>query len=139
MRVRTWLMVLLLATVTGCGGGAGSVVVSTAFPGWSFVFWDGNSSAEQVVDANNDAFAFVAETGCLFNYQTGRENPHFCLGNGNRVFYGGLPMRVVNVRSVVGTCIAAIVDEATGQLIDIALNASGLEVVFLTQLHPALC
>lgn len=44
----------------------------------SFIIWAGNDSSD-LVDANHRAFAFYVNNGCLFNFQTRRANPHFCL------------------------------------------------------------
>lgn len=133
-------MIFLLAALAGCGGGSGSVGVSAFSFDTPFVVWVGNSNGDQVVDFNNHAFAFFADNGCLFNFQTGWENPHFCLTSaGDTAFYGGLRMDIVNVRSVIGTCIAALVDSATGHFIDIELDSFGKEVVFITDFHPDFC
>lgn len=137
-----WAM-LALATLTGCGGYVSVGVSGGDFYDYyddPFIFWRGNSSGDQVVDANNDAFAFYADNGCLHNFRTGRENRDFCLtSGGGTALYGGLAMRVVNIRSVAGTCITGLVNEATGNLIDIELDSLGREVVFITPLRPEPC
>lgn len=93
-----------------------------------------------MVDVNNDAFAFFSDTGCLYNFQTGRENLGFCLNaGGDRVRYGVLAMRIVNVTSAAGTCIAALVEESTAQFVDIATDAFDREAVAVTALRPSPC
>jgi hypothetical protein len=134
MQLRMGLVALLLAALTGCGGGGGD----SAPP--PFVIWAGNSNGDHVVDANNHAFGFFADNGCLFNFQTGRENPLFCLTSaGDTALYGGLRVRIVNIRSVTGVCIAALIDEVTAHFIAIELDSFGNEVVFITDLHPDFC
>jgi len=133
---------LVLATLAGCGGGSTSVsIVGGQQPARrTFIFWSGSSGGERVVDVNNDAFAFFTDTGCLYNFQTGRENQGFCLNaGGDRVRYGVLAMRIVNVTSAAGTCIAALVEESTAQFVDIAIDAFGREVVAVTALRPNPC
>ncbi len=143
MKPRMQLAALMLATLTGCGGGYVSVGVSSGFDYYDdepFLFWGGNSSGDQVVDANNDPFAFYSDSGCLYNVRTGRENIDFCLtSNPGIAVYAGLPVRIANVRSAAGTCITALVDEATRNFIDIELDPRGREVVFVTALRPDLC
>lgn len=132
MQLRMGFVTLMLAALTGCGGGG-----SNDQP---FVIWAGNSNGDEVVDVNNHAFAFFADNGCLFNFQTGRENPSFCLTfAGDTALYGGLRVHIVNIRSVTGACIAALIDEATAHFIDIELDVFGREVVFITDLHPDFC
>lgn len=140
MGARTGLATLLLAALTGCGGGSVSVGLSAFSIDQPFVVWAGNSSHDQVVDANNDAFAFYADTGCLYNFRTGRENTHFCLTSARGIArYGQLFVRIVNVRSVTGTCIAALIDEASARFVDIEIDSFGREVVFITTLGPDFC
>lgn len=141
MGLRIGLITLLLAALTGCGGGgSASVSVGTAPADTPFVIWFGNSSGDVVVDANNDAFAFFADNGCLYNFQTGLENPFFCLTSaGDTARYGGLRILVTNVRSVTGTCITALIDKASLHFIDIVPDTFGNEVVFVTDLHADFC
>ena len=133
---------LVLAALAGCGGGSTSVSVD-GVPEPSrrtFIFWSGSSGGERVVDVNNDAFAFFSDTGCLYNFRTGLENPGFCLNaGGDRVRYGVLAMRIVNVTSVTGTCIAALVEESTAQFVDIETDSFGREIVAVTALRPNPC
>jgi hypothetical protein len=144
MQLSKWCVVLLLAALTGCGGSV-SFGVGDASIDHRFVVWAGNSRAgnrngDEVVDANNNAFAFFADNGCLFNFQTGRENTHFCLTlAGDTALYDGFLVRIANVRSGTGVCIAALLDAATGNFIAIGLDSVGREVVFITALHPDFC
>jgi hypothetical protein len=124
---------LLLAVLTACGGGGGG------FSDQPFVIWAGNSNGDLVVDANNHAFAFFDDNGCLFNFQTGRENRFFCLSADDTALYGGFLVGIAIIRSVTGVCIAALIDEATAHRIDIELDAFAREVVFITNLHPDFC
>lgn len=129
------ISVLLLA---GCGGGSASVAVGPPPP--QFIVWVGSSGASHVIDGPGHQFAFFADTGCLFNFQTGQENPAFCLGPGsNFVSYGAFHGQVTNVLVTNGTCQAAIIDSFTGNFSDIEVDAFGREVVLTTPLHPALC
>lgn len=135
MQSRMGFVTLLLAALTGCGGyccGGSSDQL--------FVIWAGNSNGDQVVDANNHAFAFFNDNGCLYNFQTGRENRFFCLGSADdTTLYGGILVGIANIRSVTGVCVAALIDEATAHLIDIELDSFAREVVFITDLHPDFC
>jgi hypothetical protein len=132
---------LVLAGLAGCGGGGSVSIDDGPQPSRrTFIFWSGSSSGERVVDVNNDAFAFFSDTGCLYNFQTGRENLGFCLNaGGDRVRYGVLAMRIVNVTSAAGTCIAALVEESTAQFVDIATDAFDREAVAVTALRPNPC
>lgn len=132
--------VVLAMSLSGCGGGSDSSGGDNPVPASSFLFWSGSSSGETVIDANNDLFAFYADSGCLYNVQTGRENTAFCLQPGtNLVIYGPFRGRVLNVRASTGACVAALIDENTANFADIALDSFGREVVSLTQLRPVLC
>jgi len=140
MKSRTGIATLLLAALTGCGGGGSSSFDDNGSNEHPFVIWVGNSSRDQVVDANNHVFAFYADTGCLYNFQTGRENTSFCLTSaGDTALYGGFPIRIANVRSSTGACVAALIDPATARFIDIELDASAREVVFVTQFNADFC
>jgi hypothetical protein len=130
---------VMTLSLTGCGGGSDSGGDGRV-AGPSFLFWSGNSSGETVIDANNEAFAFYSDTGCLYNFQTGRENTAFCLLPGtNVVTYGPFRGQVLNVRASTGACVAALIDENTANFADIAIDSFGREVVALTQLRPVLC
>ena len=142
MKFKIGIATLLLAALAGCGGSDYSVAIG--FGDFSidhpFVIWDGNSNGDQVVDVNNNAFAFYADNGCLYNFRTGRENTQFCLTSGaGTAVYGGFRMRITNVHSVTGTCIAALIDESTGHFIDVKVDSFGKEVIFITALHPDFC
>jgi hypothetical protein len=142
MQFRKWLAMLPAAALAGCGGGFVSVGVGTTFvEGDSpFVFWAGSSNDDRVVDVNNKAFAFYADNGCLYNFQTDRENRAFCLNpRGDTAQYGLLTVRIANIRAVNGACIAALIDPATLHFIDIELDTTGREVVFISPLQPQFC
>lgn len=142
MKTRIVLQSLLLATLTGCGGGDVFVGVGGGddFAEPTFISWTGNSNGNQVVDANNDVFAFYGDTGCLYNNRTGRENRDFCLTSPQgTVQYGGLRMRVVNSLSTAGSCITVLVEESTANFIDIGLDTLGREIVAVTSVRPAPC
>ncbi|WP_147376868.1 hypothetical protein [Noviherbaspirillum saxi] len=142
MEAKNWVSPLALALLVGCGGGEISLGISGGSDRFvpTFLSWTGNSSGDQVVDVNNDAFAFYSDSGCLHNFRTGRENPDFCLSSrqGN-VRYGRLSMRVVNALSTAGTCITVLVEESTANFVDIELDALGREVVFVTAARPGFC
>jgi hypothetical protein len=141
MRSGKALATLLLAVLTACGGGSVSVGVgafSDDEP--SFIVWAGNYSGDLVVDANNQVFAFYADNGCLYNFQTRRENPHFCLtATGDAALYGGFLVRIANVRAVTGACVTALIDPVTAHFVDVEIDAFGREAVFVTSLHPQFC
>ena len=136
------LPVVASIVLSGCGGG-GSVdatVVTSAPPPPSFLIWRGSSGGTQVIDGVGHVFAFYADSGCLSNNQTGRENTAFCLAPGsNLVDYGAFHGQVTNVVVANGTCQAAIIDSLTGNFSDIELDSFGREVVLTTNLHPAIC
>ena len=139
MKIRAAIAMSVLAMLVGCGGGDGGDGSSTpvAHP---FLIWSGNSSGDQVIDGNNHAFAFYADTGCLYNFQTGRENNAFCLvSSGNVVAYGAFRGQILNVLSSGGICIAAVIDAFTGNFANIEVDNFGREVVVTTQLRPTLC
>jgi hypothetical protein len=141
MRPGKALATLLLAALTGCGGGFVSVGVGAFFDDEpSFIIWTGNSSGDLVVDANNQVFAFFDDNGCLYNFQARRENPNFCLtATGDSAQYGGFLVRIANVRAVTGACITALIDPVTAHFVDVEIDAFGREAVFVTSLHPQLC
>jgi hypothetical protein len=125
-------------TLAGCGGGSGTTDVGAPPP--SFIVWAGSSGGSNVTDGPGHQFAFFSDTGCLFNFQTGRENSAFCLSpRSNFVSYGAFHGQIVNVLVSNGTCQAAIIDSLTGNFSDIELDSFGREVVITTQLHPAIC
>ncbi len=133
-------MAFLLVVLSSCGGGSVSVGVDVDGGGLRFILWTGNFNAERILDADSQSFAFLIDSGCLHNFQTGRRNTSFCIvGNGNLVQYEGFFIRIVNIRSQTGTCISALVDDATSRFIDIDVDGSGREEVFITALQPVLC
>lgn len=140
MKIRAVLLMSLLGGLGGCGGGSASADVNGTSVTPSFLFWSGSSSGDQVIDGNNHVFAFYADTGCLYNFQTARENTAFCLLPGsNVVAYGPFRGQVLNVLSSAGICVAAVVDALTGNFANIEVDAFGREVVVTTPLHPVLC
>lgn len=142
MKIRNAAAIYLLAALVGCGGGGGGggddgSSTPVIHP---FLIWTGSSSSDQVIDGNNHVFAFYADSGCLYNFQTGRENTAFCLvSNGNVVAYGPFRGQVLNVLSSAGVCVAAVIDAFTGNFANIELDSFGREVVVTTQLQPTLC
>jgi hypothetical protein len=48
-------------------------------------------------------------------------------------------VRIANIRAVNGACIAALIDPATLHFIDIELDTTGREVVFISPLQPQFC
>lgn len=141
MRPGKALATLLLAALTACGGGSVSVGVGAfSVDEPSFIIWTGNHSGDLVVDANNQVFAFYADNGCLYNFQTRRENPNFCLAApGDIAQYGGFLLRIANVRAVTGVCITALIDPVTAHFVDVEIDSFGREAVFVTALHAQLC
>lgn len=142
MTLRSASLLIILSLLAGCGGettvwiGNGPLPVPFREP---FIAW-GGSAGEKVVDADNEAYAFYADDGCLYNFRTGRENRDFCLTPGREaVRHGALRMRVVNVLSGANSCIAALVEESTGNIVDIELDAYQREVVAVTALRPSPC
>lgn len=139
MKTLVGCSLIFAVLLTGCGGGSDSSG-GEGPAGPAFLFWSGSSSGDKVIDANNEVFAFYSDTGCLYNFQTGQENTAFCLQPGSNVAaYGAFRGRVLNVRDSSGACVAALIDENTGNFADIALDSFGREVVLLTPLRPALC
>jgi len=139
MKSKIAIAALLLTALTACGG---SVEFNLSFRSGDgpFVIWAGNSNRDQVVDANNHVFSFFADSGCLYNFQTGRKNRNFCLTSaGDTALYGGFSVRIANVHSSAGICVAALLDEVTGHFIDIEIDSLGREVIFVTGLHADFC
>ena len=130
---------IVALVLAGCGGGgSASVDVGSAVP--QFLVWSGSSGGNRVIDGPGNQFAFYADSGCLYNVQTGRENGAFCLAPGsNLVSYGAFHGEVLNVLVSNGTCQAAIIDSFTGTFSDIEVDAFGREVVLTTQLQPTFC
>ncbi|HEY0847366.1 MAG TPA: hypothetical protein VGE12_18500 [Noviherbaspirillum sp.] len=132
---------LLMTALTGCGGAFVSVGVGTFDDDTAlFIFWTGNSSGDLVVDADNQGFAFYADTGCLYNFQTRRENRDFCLtAAGDAALYGNYLVRIANIRAVTGACVTALVDPVNGRFVDVVTDTFGREAVFTTPLLPQFC
>jgi hypothetical protein len=141
MRSGKVLATLLLAALTGCGGGYVSVGIGTFFNDEpSFIVWAGNGNGDVVVDANNHVFAFYDDNGCLYNFQTRHENRNFCLtATGDTAQYGGVLVRIANVRAATGACVTALIDPVTARFVDIETDAFGRESVLVTSLQPQLC
>lgn len=139
MTIRNVVAVSVFAMLAGCGGGGGNDGDSRPVT-QPFLIWSGNSSGDQVIDGSNRSFAFYADTGCLYNFQTGRENTVFCLvSDGNIVAYGPFRGQILNVLSSAATCVAAVIDALTGNFANIETDSFGREVVVTTQLRPAVC
>ncbi|NIA57796.1 hypothetical protein HAV22_29640 [Massilia sp. TW-1] len=141
MKAAPQLIILssLAALLAGCGGG-GDTNVTVVAPSSQFIVWPGNSGGTQVIDGLGHTFAFYSDTGCLYNSQTGRENSAFCLVSGsNVVTYGPFHGQVENIVASDGTCRSAIIDQITGNFIDIETDVYGREVVATTSLYPAFC
>lgn len=139
MRTRHWLAAVMLALLMSCGGST-SVGVNVDSGGLRLILWTGNFYGERILDADNQGFAFFIDTGCLYNYQTGRQNTSFCITSGGSLIqYQGFVLRIANIRLTNGVCASALVDETTARFIDIELDRWGREVVFITSLQPALC
>lgn len=135
-------MTILAALLSGCGGGyvTAGVGFGSGFDRPAFLTWAGTSSGVQVADVNNDLFAVFEDSGCLYNYATGRENPSFCLvSRQGQIRYGAFPMRIVSALSAANTCIAVLVEESSGNFVDVVLDATGREAVAVTSVRPALC
>lgn len=142
MQIRTGAAALLMTALAGCGGSFVSVGIgASSFDDESpFVFFAGSRNGDRVVDANNKVFAFYADNGCLYNFFTDRENRAFCLNpGGDTAQYGAATVRIANILSVNGTCIAALIDPPTARLVDIEVDTAGREVVFVSQVLPQFC
>lgn len=138
MKIRAAAVICVLALLAGCGGGGSDGSGTQAIH--PFLVWSGSSSGDRVIDGNNHVFAFYADSGCLYNLQTGRENTAFCLVSGsNVVAYGPFRGQVLNVLSSAGVCVAAVIDAFTGNFANIEVDSFGREVVVTTQLLPTLC
>lgn len=141
MQIPTQLLACIGSVVllTGCGGGSSDVAVAQPLP--QFVSWSGSAGGSHVIDGLNHVFEFYADTGCLYNLQTGKENIVFCLipGTTNVVAYGPFRGQVRNVLASDGTCQAAIIDQYTGNFADIEVDPYGKEIVATTPLPPAFC
>lgn len=131
---------LALAALASCGGGSVSLGVNVDSGGLPFLLWTGNFNGDLILDADNQRFAFYSDDGCLHNYQTGRRNTAFCISSGgNLIIYQGVDIRIANIRSTEGTCIAALVDDVTARFIDIRLDETGRERVYTTAVQPDFC
>ena len=139
MKITSKVIALSAVILAGCGGG-GSADGGAVQTAPQFIVWVGSTGGIHVIDGPGHVFSFFSDTGCLYNAQTGQENTAFCLLPGsNVVAYGPFRGQIANVLASNGTCQAAIIDSLTGNFSDIELDAFGREVVFTTQLHPALC
>lgn len=139
MRIRQWLMALLLALLASCGGSV-SVGIDVTDGDLHFIIWSGNFFGSRILDADSQEFAFFTDSGCLYNFQTGRRNSSFCIvSGGNTVQYEGLRLRIGNIRTTNGTCVSALVDDTMTRFIDVELDGSGREVVLVTTIQPVLC
>lgn len=140
MRTKKWLAALALMVLTSCGDGSVAIGLNVDSGGLRFILWTGNVNGELILDADNQRFAFLDDSGCLYNYQTGRRNGAFCIARGgNLIEYQGFLIRIANIRLTNGVCAAALVDDATARFIDIELDGTGREIVLVTSLEPLLC
>lgn len=140
IRRKCWIAALALLALTSCGDGSVSLGINVDSGGLRFILWAGNFNGDLILDADNQRFSFYRDSGCLYNYQTGRRNTSFCVNDdGNLVFYQGFQIRIINIRSDEGTCVAAMVDGATANFIDIRLDDSGREEIHVTLIQPVLC
>jgi hypothetical protein len=139
MRIRRFLAALLIASLTSCGGSV-SVGLDVTDGELHFIIWTGNFLGSRILDANSQEFAFFIDSGCLYNFQTGRRNASFCIvSGGNIIQYEGVRLRIGNIRSTNGTCVSALVDDTMTRFINVELDGSGREVVFITSIQPDLC
>lgn len=138
MRVKYWLTALGLAALSACGGSV-SVGLNVDSGGLQFILWSGNFNGDLILNADDQRFAFYTDNGCLYNFQTDRRNTSFCIGSGNLIRYQGFHIRIVNIQSVEGTCVAALVDYDTARFVDIRLDASGREEIHLASNQPVPC
>jgi hypothetical protein len=140
MRVRRWIAALLLAALTSCGGGSVSIGIDASDGELRFIFWTGNFYGDRILDADGQEFAFYISSGCLYNFQTGRRNSSFCIASGGNIIqYDGFLLRIANIRSTNGVCVSALVDDTMTRFINVELDGSGREVIFITGLQPVLC
>lgn len=108
-------------TVDVSGGGAGGGGSTTR----GFIAWTGSLNGSTVKDANNENFAFYADTRCLYSYNRDIETSNFCLDGQNAGAFDGLRIRVLSVATA-GGCIAALAD-LDGFQVDIHTSAAGVQ------------
>lgn len=124
-------------SLAACGGSTVAVVWSS---GSGFIVWVGNSRGDHVFDGRNQGFAFSTENRCLYNFQTGRRNDAFCLlPDGDSFAYGAFRGVISNARAADGSCVATMTDAASGNVINIDLDAYGREVVIVTARRMQQC
>lgn len=139
MRIRQWLTALLFASLASCGGSV-SVGIDVTDGELHFIIWTGNFYGSRILDADSQEFAFFIDSGCLYNFQTGRQNSSFCIvSGGNIIQYKGVRLRIANIRSTNGACVSALVDDTMTRFINVELDGSDREVVFITSIQPVLC
>lgn len=140
LRMKQWIACLGLAILTSCGDGSVSLGINADSGGLRFILWAGNFNNDLILDADNQRFAFYLDSGCLYNYQTNQRNTSFCISSGgNLIFYQGFRIRIVNIRSMEGTCVAAFVENDTARLIDIRLDGSRREEIHVTPVQAEAC
>ncbi|MBG9389867.1 hypothetical protein [Caenimonas aquaedulcis] len=109
-------------TSGGGGGGGGS---------GGYISWTNSNNGVTVLDANNESFAFEANSRCLYSYNTQSTTTNFCLYSGAAYgSFAGQYVQVMLVASTTGGCIAALAD-AYGYQIDIYTN-NGVQTVTTT-------
>jgi hypothetical protein len=139
VRIRRWLAALMFASLASCGGSV-SVGIDVTDGDLHFIIWTGNFYGNRILDADSQEFAFYVGSGCLYNFQTGRRNSSFCIvAGGNIIQYEGVRLRIANIRSTNGQCVSALVDDTMTRFINLEVDGTGREVVFITALVPVLC
>lgn len=105
MKITSKVIALSAPILAGCGGGGGSADGGAVQTSPQFIVWGGITGGIHVIDGPGHVFAFLFDTGCLYNAQIGQENTAFCLLPGsNIVAYGPFRGQVANVLASDGTC-----------------------------------
>ena len=120
---------------SGTGSSSGGSAASR-----SFISWNGSSNGEIVKDANNEDFAFYADTRCLYSFNRQSETSNFCLfANSASGSFAGRAISVISARSTTGSCIAVMIDPVNGNTIDIVTSAAGVQTVTVSTTRPTGC
>jgi hypothetical protein len=112
------------ATTGGTGGTGGNTTAR------AYIRWNGNANGEIVKDANNEDFAFYADTRCIYSFARRVETTNFCLGT-NPAYAGvfaGLAVHVQSARGTAGGCIAVLATPE-GLQVDIFTDSAGIQTV----------